>query len=294
MRIEVAASAPGKVILFGEHAVVHSQPAIAASLDDLRIYCSMIYSSLDEQENEKGLLMINMPHLKGGLVYRISMANARLSRADFDTDPKTPSKETLLALSEMIKVSNIDNKDEMREDEVEALLPLLFLLNGIVPYALVEDKSLTIIVRSEDLPVGAGLGSSAAFSVAVSAALYQLNFRLNDEQNADVLLHKKILTKHDLEVINSWAFAAEGVIHGNPSGLDNTVSCFGGAIYYQKDGSSRNMKSFHQLKIPPLDMVLSNTFIPRSTKALVAGVARRKEEYMFMNDVICAIGKISA
>lgn len=38
----------------------------------------------------------------------------------------------------------------------------------------------------------------------------------------------------ELERINAWAYAGEVVLHGTPSGLDNTVSCYGGAIKFVK------------------------------------------------------------
>lgn len=38
------ASAPGKAILFGEHAVVHGITAVAAALSDLRIAVKMVHS----------------------------------------------------------------------------------------------------------------------------------------------------------------------------------------------------------------------------------------------------------
>ena len=38
-------SAPGKVILFGEHAVVHGVTAVAAALSDLRIFVDIFVTS---------------------------------------------------------------------------------------------------------------------------------------------------------------------------------------------------------------------------------------------------------
>ena len=45
MLIRAASSAPGKAILFGEHAVVHGAAAIAAALSDLRIVVFIIVSN---------------------------------------------------------------------------------------------------------------------------------------------------------------------------------------------------------------------------------------------------------
>lgn len=68
--------------------------------------------------------------------------------------------------------------------------------------------------------------------------------------------------------INRWAFMAETILHGNPSGLDNTVSSFGGAVQFNRAASG-----FVQLEaFPPFQILLTNTMVPRETKALVAGV----------------------
>ncbi|XP_057162034.1 mevalonate kinase isoform X4 [Ursus arctos] len=59
------------------------------------------------------------------------------------------------------------------------------------------------------------------------------------------------------------------MIHGNPSGVDNAVSTWGGVVRFQQGKIS-------SLKRPPaLRILLTNTKVPRSTGALVASVRSR-------------------
>jgi mevalonate kinase len=63
-----------------------------------------------------------------------------------------------------------------------------------------------------------GLGSSAAYSVALVGAFFALT-----SNNTPA------------ELVNSWAFQAEKIMHGNPSGIDNSISTFGGTLTLTKD-----------------------------------------------------------
>ncbi len=67
-----------------------------------------------------------------------------------------------------------------------------------------------------DVPRSMGLGGSAAMAVAIVRALDK-HFRLGltDEQ------------------VNSLAFESEKVAHGSPSGLDNTLACYGKALVFR-------------------------------------------------------------
>lgn len=69
--------------------------------------------------------------------------------------------------------------------------------------------------------------------------------------------------------------AAEVVIHGEPSGLDNTTSCFGGAVRL-----NRTLGRFETLPmLPDMTILLTNTNIPRSAKQLVGHVRKMHETY---------------
>ncbi|XP_054519479.1 mevalonate kinase isoform X4 [Gorilla gorilla gorilla] len=59
------------------------------------------------------------------------------------------------------------------------------------------------------------------------------------------------------------------MIHGNPSGVDNAVSTWGGALRYHQGKISSLKRS------PALQILLTNTKVPRNTRALVAGVRNR-------------------
>ncbi|KAK8960407.1 Mevalonate kinase [Platanthera guangdongensis] len=84
-------------------------------------------------------------------------------------------------------------------------------------------KPATVAVTSE-LPLGVGLGSSSSFCVSLAATLLALTSEVSvDDGNSQWLT----LTESNLELVNKWAFEGEKIIHGKPSGIDNTVSTFG-------------------------------------------------------------------
>jgi len=77
---------------------------------------------------------------------------------------------------------------------------------------------LSISFQSE-LPIGAGLGSSASFAVATVSALLLLNGEIAPDQ--------KQWREENYDLVNGWAFQAERIVHGTPSGIDNSVSTYG-------------------------------------------------------------------
>ena len=113
----------------------------------------------------------------------------------------------------------------------------------------------TFTLRSA-LPIGAGLGSSAAVSVCLSSALLYLNGHLHlpGQSSPPSSQYPNPPTSHIVShdaahLINSWAFVAETIMHGNPSGVDNSVSTLGSALIFQKSkfpGEKPSMKSLHQ------------------------------------------------
>ena len=116
------------------------------------------------------------------------------------------------------------------------------------------------ITLSGDLIAASGVGASAASCVSIARALddyYKLG--LDDEK------------------INQIAYEGEKAYHGNPSGIDNTASTYGGLIWYQRT-PDRIIMNRLPLK-EPVEIVIGNTGKVANTKLAVQGVRERKEKY---------------
>ena len=119
---------------------------------------------------------------------------------------------------------------------------------------------------SANLPIGAGLGSSAAFSACLAAALLIAHEHVS----------KYDFPAHEVDLVDAWSFLSEKVLHGNPSGIDNAVAVRGGAVAFTravngKTGGLDGIRGFDSIRL-----LLTNTRVPRDTKSLVAGVSAKK------------------
>ncbi|KAI8065913.1 GHMP kinase [Gongronella butleri] len=262
----VLVSAPGKVILFGEHAVVYQKLAVAASLD-LRTF---LY--LEKAGAADTTCTLHLPDV--GLEKRqwelkdLPWALASTTQRDGVHPIQDMDEELKTKLAAL--VGPVD-----KWAQEQSLMAFFYLLLALAPASFHANPiGFTLATRSF-LPVSAGLGSSASYSVTIATALLVLFEHIP----ADFLQSDK--RAQHLELINSYAYKAEQVIHGNPSGVDNAVATYGGAKTFLKGKGFDTLEGFRSLRL-----LLTNTKVPRSTNALVAGVAQRKQKYPNVIDPI--------
>ena len=227
-----AVSAPGKVYLFGEHAVVYGEPAVPCAIE---------------------------------------------RRATVTVEPRADSHVRVEAQDltlDGFAVEYADNPDD--RPDVDVPKPLLDAATGYVDAAVEQaraaadapDAGFDIDVDSE-IPLGAGLGSSAAVVVAgIDAATRALGEPLDRRELAD------------------RAYKAEyDVQDGQASRADTFCSTMGGAVRVEGDDCTR-------LETPALPFVVGFDGRAGDTGQLVAGVRSRRERYEVPADTAEAIGHI--
>ncbi|GMN43821.1 hypothetical protein TIFTF001_013007 [Ficus carica] len=272
--MEVKARAPGKIILSGEHAVVHGSTAVAASID-LYTYVTLRFPTPSDDDDTLKLQLKDMALEFLWPISRIKDALSGLGCPDSST-PTSCSIEATKTLAALVEEQNIPEAKIGLASGVSAFLWLYTSIQGYKPA--------TVVVTSE-LPLGSGLGSSAAFCVALSAALLAFSDSVKIDLNHQGWL---LFAEDELDLLNKWAFEGEKIIHGRPSGIDNTVSTYGNMIKF-RSGSLTRIKSNL-----PLKMLITNTKVGRNTKALVASVSERTLRHPdAMNFVFSAVDSIS-
>ncbi|XP_020591964.1 mevalonate kinase [Phalaenopsis equestris] len=256
--MEVRSRAPGKIILAGEHAVVHGSTAIAAAID---LYTHVLFRLPPPSENQ---VSVELELKDMGLVF--SWPSQRLEEAFSTIDTLPPilqpcSEDRLELILSLVKEKSIPEDKLWLSSGICAFLYLYTSIHGYKPA--------TVAITSE-LPLGSGLGSSASFCVALASAFLSLTtaVSVNGERSGWLTL-----SASNLDLVNKWAFEGEKILHGKPSGIDNTVSTLGSLIMF-KSGELTQLQS-----TTPLRMLITNTKVTRNTKALVAGVAEKASRH---------------
>ena len=215
--ITVTASAPGKFVVLGEHAVVYGKPAIALAMD-------MRFSMQAHFSKE----------------FRVNNAPAN----SFNVSPH------------MRYISELHGDDPLS------------------------------IYIGDRVPSGSGLGSSAALSVAYSAALRKL---------------KGLPT--DPATIAKEAYEAEYFAQGRGSPMDTSASTNGGGIalnipYKQEDFLWRIEKGdrawdVSRVHVPKMTFVIGNTGIRAPTGPLVEKVRKYRDSNTFAAEIVDEIANIT-
>ncbi|XP_068166697.1 mevalonate kinase isoform X3 [Antennarius striatus] len=207
------------------------------------------------------------------------VVNPGLDRSDKRKEVKCLDADLVRRLREFVGVVGV-NLDTCN------MATLAFLYIYLSVFGSGDLPSLTVSVWSE-LPTGAGLGSSAAYSVCLASALLSASGAIPSPlKDRDHPTGR--WCQEDLELINSWAFQGEMIIHGNPSGVDNAVGTWGGMLRFLAG------KIIPLSRVPLLRILLTNTKVPRSTKVLVAGVKDKINKFpSIMAPVLDSVDAIS-
>ncbi len=206
MRILGKGQAPGKVILFGEHAVVYGRPALAAPVTQVKAEAIV--------EPGQELLILAQ-----------------------DLGEEVRPRETTMG-----------SGNQTHPLGLAALLTLAEL-------GLHERPPWRVLVSSS-IPIASGLGSGAAVSAAIARAL-------SDAAGKPL----------SPSALSSIVYEVDRLYHGTPSGIDNSVICYGQPVYFIRGEVPCVLSIAH-----PFMLAIANTGIASPTKAAVADVRRGWEQ----------------
>ena len=229
------AIAPGKLILSGEHAVVYGRPALAMAID--RSAQSIITAS------------------PGDLI-SFELADFQSSES-FTLRALRDMRERVMRNYRLFLNGDLGIRDVLYKPVELFEYMFINLLDGL---HLKLNESLSIRTVS-NIPIGCGLGSSAATVLSAARAVghyFRVDFRP--------------------DWYYRYSMEAEKLQHGYPSGVDSYISVHGGCALFQNEKATT-------VPLPRFNLYLVNTGTPEATTGeCVVQVRQHHERDLIWND----------
>ena len=247
-----AGRAPGKVILFGEHAVVYGRPALAVPV-------TQVWAEAVIEPAAAGAgVTIHAADLGEEIALRAAPADHPLAAAVRLALAETRSQETGIK----------DQESGVRSQGTGGR----------------SQPDWRITVRST-IPIASGMGSGAAVSAAIVRAVAEAGgreqrsgVRSQESANGEWAAHatqyairntQYALTPAD---VSALVYEVERLHHGTPSGIDNTVIAFGQPVYFVRGQAPQPFAIGR-----PFTLAIADTGIHSPTRIAVGDVRRAWE-----------------
>src|SRR3989344_8345077 len=206
---QITVSAPGKIHFLGEHVVVYGKPALLAAIDKR---CTVSISQRKDKRIEIRSINLKNSITVSGLAV---LEGTKLAQKKWQEFIKTGNVALLLNLT----------KDPLS-------YPILAIGEALLFYKKQLPSGFTLTIDS-NIPMGAGLGSSAALAVCIAA-----------------VLGKFLGEAEDKEKIYEIALRTEQKKHGRPSGGDPATVLHGGLLWFRKESDDLKIMEPVSFSIP--------------------------------------------
>mgnify|MGYP000885738425 CR=1 FL=1 len=245
---KIESSAPGKIIISGEYSVVYGKQAIASAID--------LRTRVTIRPNKDGKVRLHLRSLNISREWpTASLTLCRLVSRYSEClyyDDNMPVKLNQLLHTRYIQSTPRNESDDANSKDRDkkandAAMAFLLLYIGLGDSFSSSGRPPIDVEVGSDVPIGSGLGSSSAYSVALCGALMRV-FRVSAEKY----------------IVSDWAFNIDKLFHGRPSGVDNNIITTGGYILFQ-NGKIKATGCYHK---NPIRVMLVDTGVSRSTRAL--------------------------
>ena len=254
----VRLSVPGKVILMGEHAAVYGRPAVVAAVDlRLSVEAGLTPATGLAAGGEVRLVLpdigVEETHSWSEVVEYSELARRRWCAFEAGEEPFVADR----ASGALVRIA---------VGEALASLPALAASN-------LTGQDLELRLRS-GIPVGAGLGSSAAAAIGVVAAVRSLA-----GATRPVPGHGSDVAEDELAAIEAAALEVERRQHGFPSGIDSGTVLRGGVLLVRRVGDELRFDDLPRPEWLPGAVTILDSGTPgQTTGAVVTAVRRRYDD----------------